>query len=162
MKKLVLFLIPLAIMATSCGGNSSNNETAKTKEVSQKKRPSKSTKEGMLQVISDCGITIHELLAYVEVKQQSDTYKIAYNALDVDEPANELLNSWFQEQVKSLADKGWQKKVLRDNETMFGSVYNEVILLKPKGNKAKVSYGVTLFSSYNPEIKEFKFVLSAN
>lgn len=160
MKRLIYALTVFALVASSCGGESPKKES--TKEVKKEKPLSLSTKEGMMQLLDQCNIELHDALEFLEVKKKSNNYIISFIAKEVDETKNEELYKWFLGEVEKLQDKGWKKHVNIDNEKMFGSLVNQLILLKPSGVKVRTSYGLSFESSFNIEEQTYKFTVSAD
>lgn len=144
---------------SSCGGGGEKKET--TKEVKKEARLSKTTQEGMMQVIQECNVTIHEALNFVEVEKESSAYKIRFLAEEVDEETKLALEEWFVNQVEKLVENGWRKMVIIENNLSFGIVSNEMAFIKPQGLKINVDSGVTLSSSYNDDKKTYKFTFAA-
>lgn len=160
MKRLIYVLAVFAFLASSCSGESPKKES--TQEVKKDKPLSKTTQEGMMQLLNSCNISLHDALVFKEVVKESNTYKIRFISTNVDEENLASLDEWFTNQVENLVNKGWVKKVLMDNEMMVGSRYTEIILLKPDGLKVNVSYGLTFSSQYDESKKEYKFSVSAD
>jgi hypothetical protein len=160
MKRLIYVLAVFALVASSCGGGSPKKES--TKEVKEDKPLSLSTKEGMMQLLDQCNIKLHDELEFLEVKKESNNYIISFIANGVDETKNEEMNKWFLGEVEKLENKGWKKHVNVDNEKMLGSIVNHLILLKPSGVKVRTSYGFTFESSFNIEEQTYKFTVSAD
>jgi hypothetical protein len=115
-----------------------------------------------MQLLNSCDITLHDALVFEEIAMESDSYKIRFSSPDIDEKTLVSLDGWFAEQVDNLVNKGWKKRVIRDNEMMFGARYTEIVLLKPEGMKVNVSYGLSFYSQYNDSKKEYRFTVSAN
>lgn len=143
---------------SSCGAEpeGEQNKTEKTEKISKK------TREGMESILKSCDIKLHDDFKYVENKKKSDSYIIKYEAKDVDESKKTELDNWYAEQVKMLENKGWKKTVMRENEELIGTIYNDIVLNKPKGSKVKVAYGISLTSGYNAEEKSYTFTASIN
>ncbi|MDX9770655.1 MAG: hypothetical protein RBT19_09840 [Tenuifilaceae bacterium] len=160
MKRLIYALAVFALVASSCGGESPKKES--TQEVKKDKPLSKRTQEGMMQLLNSCDISLHDALVFEEVLMESNAYKIRFISSDIDEESLASLEGWFAEQVENLVNNGWKKRVIRDNEMMFGARYTEIVLLKPEGMKVNVSYGLSFYSQYNDSKKEYRFTVSAD
>jgi len=169
------FLTILIIIAIlySCGGtktDESSKENDKQEQKQEKKQEndkaseklSKSTKEGMMMLLKECNINLHEALEYSEVKRNSESYVIKFEANDVGEELKEELDAWFFEQVEFFENDGWSKFVNMENETMFGVIINEILFLVPPAKAVDVTYGITLSSSYDTDSNKYSFTFSAN
>ena len=161
MKKLGFIILLFSLTLYSCGGGSTQKES-ETKEVKKEKRLSLSTKEGMMQLLDQCNIKLHDALEFLEVKKKSNSYVISFTANEVDEAKNEEMNKWFLGEVEKLESKGWKKHVNVNNEEMFGSLVNSLILLKPKDVKVRTSYGLLFESSFDKEEQTYRFTVSAD
>ena len=163
MKKITLAVLLLSFLMSACGGASEEGEKQEKKQEEKKeKKLSKSTKEGMEQLLTSCHIEIPAPLAFTEVSKSSSNYKISYAATKVDETKREELDVWFTEQTEHLVEHGWKKRVVRDNEEIMGSTFNETIFFKPSGSSFDVTYGITLSTAYSPEDKTYKVYASAD
>ena len=160
MKKIGLIMLLLAFIAGSCGDGTSKKE--ETKETKKEKRISKSTQEGMMQLLDECNIKVHSSLEFSEVTRKSDGYKITFIANEVDEAKGEELALWFDGEVEKLLSKGWKKSVIAENSKMGGMLMNEFALIKPRDLKVNTTYGLTFFSSFDKEEKTFKFSVTAD
>jgi hypothetical protein len=160
MKNLGVILIILSLLASACGGDSTKKET--TKEVKKEKPLSKSTQEGMMKLLDECNIKIHNALEFTEVKHESNNYKIYFIANQVDETKSNELSTWFIGELEKLEGEGWKKKTMVDNEKMMGMLMNEVILLKPSGVKVNTSYGLTFSSTFDKDKETYKVVIVAD
>jgi len=98
-------MLLLAFIAGSCGDGPSKKE--ETKETKKEKRISKSTQEGMMQLLDECNIKVHSSLEFSEVTRKSDGYKITFIANEVDEAKGEELALWFDGEVEKLLSKGY-------------------------------------------------------
>lgn len=160
MKRFILFLTVISFIISSCGGNGEKKETAK--EVKKEARLSKSTQEGMMKVMEECNLTVHESLNFLEVAKESDSYKIRFLAENVTDETKLALENWYNSQVKKMEGNGWKKMVIVENQEAFGLLSNEMSFLKPQGVKVNVSYGVTLSSTYDGDKKTYKYTFDVN
>jgi hypothetical protein len=168
-----LTIIIIISILYSCGGTKTDElskENDKQEQKQEKKQEndkaseklSKSTKEGMMMLLEECNINLHEALEYSEVKRNSESYVIKFEANDVDEELKEELDAWFFEQVEFFENDGWSKFVNMENETMFGVIINEILFLVPPAKAVDVTYGITLSSSYDTDSNKYSFTFSAN
>ncbi len=163
MKKLsILLTATLFLIISSCGGSAEQKEDAKDETKKETKKLSKSTKEGMMAILDASGIEVPEELQYESVKKKTDSYVITFIKEDVDEETMLKLEEWFTNHINKLVDDGWKKMVVRDNETIFGVTINEIIMYPPKDKKIRVTYGLTISSSKDPENKNYKYFVKAN
>lgn len=160
MKRFILFLVVITFIISSCGGNGEKKETAK--EVKKEARLSKSSQEGMMQVIEECNLTVHESLNFLEVAKESDSYKIRFLAENVNDETKLSLENWYKGQVEKMEGNCWKKMAIVENQETFGLISNEMTFLKPQGSKVNVSYGVTLTSTYDADKKTYKYTFAAN
>lgn len=160
MKRIVLCLAVITFIISSCGGNGDKKDT--TKEVKKEARLSKSTQEGMMQVIEECNLTVHESLNFLEVAKESDSFKIRFLAENVNDETKLALENWYNNQVEKMEGNGWKKMVMVENQEAFGLLSNEMTFLKPQGSKVNVTYGVTLTSTYDADKKTYKYTFAAN
>jgi len=163
MKNISLAVLLLAFLMSACGSGSDEADKQETKQEEKKeKKLSKSTKEGMEQLLTSCHIEVPGELEFTEVSKSSSDYKISYAATKIDEPKREELDAWFTGQTEHLVEHGWKKSVVRDNEEIMGSTFNEIIFFKPTGSSFDVTYGITLSTAYSPEDKTYKVYASAD
>lgn len=170
MRKLSLFsVIIITALLCSCGGTKTDKSSTESEKEEQKEendkaseKLSKSTKEGMMMLLQECNINLHEALEYSEVKRDGESYVINFEANDVDEELKEELDAWFFEQVEFFENDGWSKFVNMENETMFGVIINEVLFLVPPAKAVDVTYGITISSSYDTDSNKYSFTFSAN
>jgi hypothetical protein len=170
MRKLSLFPIFIIIaLICSCGNAKSDKSSKESNKQEQEQKQedtpekfSKSTKEGMMMLLQDCNVNLHDALEFSEVKRNSESYVINFEANDVDEELKEELDAWFFEQVEFFENDGWDKFVNMDNESMFGVIINEILFLVPPAKAVDVTYGITLSSSYDTDSNKYSFTFSAN
>jgi hypothetical protein len=162
MKKITLAVLLLSFLMSACGGASNEGEQQETKQKEKKEKLNKSTREGMEQLLEECHINIPEALAFEEVTKKSSNYNIKYSASDVDEAKREELDTWFAGQTEHLVEHGWKKRPMREDDEMFNSIINETIFFKPSGSSIDVTYGITISTTYTPEDKEYKVIVSAD
>ncbi|MFP4024971.1 MAG: hypothetical protein ACLFVR_10635 [Thiohalospira sp.] len=164
MKKLTLVLSTVLFMFLfACGGSPEQKDDAKQEETKKEtKKLSQSTKEGMMEVLNAADIKVPDVLKYDTVEKRSDSYYIHFITEDVDDETTTKLDEWYVNQIQELENAGWKKVVVRDNEKMFGAVFNEIIMYPPKDKNIDVSYGISLNTASDPEKKTFKFSVSAN
>jgi hypothetical protein len=170
MRKLSLFPIFIIIaLICSCGNAKSDKSSKESNKQEQEQKQedtpekfSKSTKEGMMMLLQDCNVNLHDALEFSEVKRNSEDYVIKFVANDVDEELQEELNDWYFEQVEFFENDGWDKFVNMDNESMFGVIINEILFLVPPAKAVDVTYGITLSSSYDTDSNKYSFTFSAN
>jgi len=153
-------MLVLAFITSACGDGTSKKDD--TKEVKKEKRISKSTQEGMMQLLDECNIKVHNALEFSEVTKKSDGYRITFIANEVDEEKAEELALWFDGEVEKLLSKGWKKSVIVENSRMVGLLMNEFALIKPRDLKVNTTYGLTFFSSFDKEGQTFKFSVTAD
>jgi UDP-3-O-acyl-N-acetylglucosamine deacetylase len=164
MKKLTIVLSAVLFMFLfACGGSSEEKEDAKQEETKKEtKKLSKSTKEGMMAILDEANINVSDQLTYEKVDRKSNSYVISFKNDSVNEETAKELAKWFENEVNKLAEAGWKKVPIRENEEMMGIVFNEVILYPPDKEDVDITYGLTLSSTYTSENKTYSFYCSVD
>lgn len=149
MKKQTLFgLIILSIFVWSCGNTTSEKNNSDKAE----KKIVLDTKESMLAKLNEYKINIPEEMTFRSVDMQvylnkdfeEDTSHIIYfDMKDIDESKESELSQWYDNQLKTLTDDGWNvNKEVKDKEMISGGIYNNCILMKESEN-CTLSIGIS-------------------
>lgn len=164
MKKLSIVLsVVIFFIIYSCGGSPEQKEDSKQDETKKEtKKLSKSTREGMMAILNASDIKVPDGFEYDTVEKKTDSYVIRFVNENVDDETKAQIDEWYWNQINQLEESKWKKVVIRENEKMFGAVYNEIIMYPPKDKKINVSYGISLNTAFDAEKKTYKFSVSAN
>ena len=158
MKKTTLLLaIILSVFIWSCGGSGSEENKIKSEKG---KTYSLKTKEGMMKKLQEFNINIPENLSFIEIKKEATQYTAKFKIENIDEATREQLDDWYAQQISDLTANGWNKRDIRVNEKVLGTVLNQYILSKPKGGKSSLDNIVSISSAYNTENKSYTVSIS--
>ena len=164
MKKLTILLSAvLFITFYSCGGSSEQKGDSKKEDTKKETtKLSKSTKEGMMAILDKANINVSDDIKFEKVDKKSNSYVIAFKNDSIDEDTATKLAEWFQNEINKLAEAGWKKVPVRENEEMMGIVFNEIIMYPPDNVDIDVSYGLKLSSTFTKENMTYSFYVSAD
>ena len=81
---------------------------------------------------------------YLNKDFEEDTSHIIYfDMKDIDESKESELSQWYDNQLKTLTDDGWNvNKEVKDKEMISGGIYNNCILMKESEN-CTLSIGIS-------------------
>lgn len=161
MKTKTLFItIVLTSLLWSCGGNSNKNEENKDSKVENGKEIALDTEDGMMTKLKEFNVILPEGLVFIEITKESGTYKAKFEHVNADEAKVAEYGEWYTKQLESLEAEGWKKRAIRENEVMFGTVYNQNLFYKAKEGESSRQNAIDLSSSFSEE--EMKFTVNVS
>jgi|GEM_PF-4698682 len=133
----ILAVMIISVIIGACG-NSSNNENKKDGGVSTTSKIQKQdskvdlrTEEGLLKTLEKINIQIPDEFKFVEAKLEAPYFKSKFISDTLSEESREMITEWFKNTIAKKENAGWKIMNVRDDEEIFGSIFNEFILWAP-------------------------------